>query len=98
MTVVRDVPIKINVVNQLLEKILPLLDGQRKPDIEVALVAAYCCVADGVSEYPALTRQARANLVITRGTRALCDAIQDVGARSDTEVLALTASIGTCRN
>ena len=72
------------------------LDGEQVPVGEVALLMAYCEIAGGVRDFPAATRQPRAQLVVERAGFALCDVIEQVGAMTDEEVLArrMVAPVG----
>lgn len=57
--------------------------GKPKPTVEMALLFAYCNVADGVAAYPASTRFARALLVCEKATVKMCDTIDEVAAMPD---------------
>ena len=70
---------------------MAIVGGHPKVQVELALLTAYCSVADGVQAFPEATRGARANFVINIGMRALCEAIMDVGKMTDADVAALVA-------
>ena len=82
---------------RLAQRMLREANGTGRVEAEVACLVAYASIAEGVASYPAVTRDARANLVISRGARALCEIIAAVGALSDADVTLLSApATGTC--
>lgn len=99
MAIVRDVRVSQDAINKLVRAMLPIMQGNRKTDIEVALIVAYCQVADGVQAYPIETRAARASIVVSRSTRAICEIIEAVGQMPDDDVhLEAMPTHGTCQN
>ena len=82
---------------RLAQRMLAEANGTGRVEAEVACLVAYASIAEGVASYPVATRDARANLVISRGARALCEIIAAVGALSDADVALLSApTTGTC--
>lgn len=80
--------------NKIATRILDVVRGESRVEIEVALLIAYCNVANGVQAYPPATRSARAQLVVEIGLRALCAAVEHVATVSDIELPTTT----TCRH
>ncbi len=83
-------------VIELMQQMLRPAGGKRKVVVELALLAGYCQVADGVQQYPAATRSARASLVLRYGSEALCRIIEEVGALPD-EAVAAASETRTCQ-
>ena len=97
MAIVRDVMLDDNAavrIQRLTQRILRECRGAQKVEIELALLTAYTAVADGVQNMPAAMRELRARQVIFRGSRALCQVMDDVAALDDADVLMLAR---TCR-
>ena len=83
MAIVRDVMLDDNAavrIQRLTQRILRECRGAQKVEIELALLTAYTAVADGVQNMPAATRELRAQQVVARGARALCEAVNDIAA------------------
>lgn len=90
--ITRDVTIDdtmANRIQRLTQRILRECHGEQKIEIELALLSAYTVVADGVQNMPAATRELRAQQVVMRGARALCDAITEIATLDDATVLML---------
>ena len=82
---------------RLAQRMLREANGTGRVEAEVACLVAYASIAEGITQYPAATRDARVNLVISRGARALCEIIAVVGELSDADVILASAPVtGTC--
>ena len=89
MSVIREVKLtdtSAQRVHALAYDILRVCHGKPKVEIELALLSAYTSVADGVQAMPESTRALRARLVALHGARALCEAIDEIGALDDAAV------------
>ena len=91
----KEVAIDVDTVNAMSRQVAAMLSGRRRVDCEIALLFAYCLVAEGCDRYSDVTRQARLNLLTKLGARAMCDLIEQVGAMPDA---AFFASSTSCQN
>ena len=100
MPITRDVDIderSSDRINVLARTIVTTLNGQQKTHCELALLLAYCNVADGVQHMPANTRNARTAMIVSKASRALCDIIEEVSAIDDGQFMQHQFMAPTCR-
>jgi hypothetical protein len=71
----------------LANRLLAFLGGTSRVKCEVALLIAYTAVAEGCNRYPAGTKEARINMVLSRGSTALAGIVEEVGAMPNTAFL-----------
>lgn len=76
-------------INALAKAFVAAAHGQQKVEAETALLIAYCMIADAVGEYPERTRERRAQIVVNRAARAICDILVDVGKMTDLDVVSM---------
>ena len=70
-------------INTMAHQFARMLKGKRKVESELALLLAYCNVADGVQAMPAATRNQRVSMIVSRASTALCEIIEEVASISD---------------
>lgn len=79
--------VRSDVIKAVAQRLLPVLEGERKVVAECALLLAYCCIADGgAAAFSSETIEARISLFLTRGSDSLCEILEDVSRMDDSDL------------